>query len=191
MLIVKLVDIELGLTSNSSSTTHAFSLKVLESYSRDVARGLVRVDYDMLDSAIEPGMPDIAEIKGPFGQSTYAKCVPLYPSDEGKGIARLDEITRINAGVNVGSAVEIRKVGYFKAESVSVALVEPPLPPISMSELAEMLESIPIKGGDRVRLPFFGGKINFKVVKITPSSKDREAAIPTLTTKFTLIERNQ
>uniref|UniRef100_UPI0038B3C879 hypothetical protein n=1 Tax=Staphylococcus aureus TaxID=1280 RepID=UPI0038B3C879 len=66
--------------SGSSNNT---SLKVLEAYTRDVGRGIARIDYDTMDSlAVSTG--DVVEIRGK--RRTTAKCLPLYPSDEGKGI---------------------------------------------------------------------------------------------------------
>ncbi|HEY6658615.1 MAG TPA: hypothetical protein VIZ62_08815, partial [Nitrososphaeraceae archaeon] len=52
------------------------SLKVLEAYTRDVGRGIARIDYDTMDSlAVSTG--DVVEIRGK--RRTTAKCLPLYP----------------------------------------------------------------------------------------------------------------
>ena len=40
----------------------------------------------------------------------FAKCLPLYPSDEGKGIIRVDGLVRNNAGVAIGDTVVVRKI---------------------------------------------------------------------------------
>ena len=56
-------------------------LKVLEAYTRDVGRAVVRLDYDAMD-ALAASTGDVIEIKGK--RRTVAKCLPLYPSDEGK-----------------------------------------------------------------------------------------------------------
>jgi len=60
------------------------SLKVLEAYTRDVGRGVARIDYESMDS-LSASTGDVIEIKG-GKRRTVAKCLPLYPSDEGKGI---------------------------------------------------------------------------------------------------------
>lgn len=65
----------------------ALSLKVLEAYTRDVGRGVARIDYDSMDT-LNASTGDVIEIKGK--RRTVAKCLPLYPSDEGKGIIRID-----------------------------------------------------------------------------------------------------
>ena len=62
------------------------TLKVLEAYTRDVGRGVARFDYDAMD-ALDASTGDIVEIKGK--RRTVAKCLPLYPSDEGRGVIRI------------------------------------------------------------------------------------------------------
>ena len=70
-----------------SQNNNIVSLKVLEAYTRDVGRGTARIDYDTMGSlGVSTG--DIIEIKGK--RRTVVKCLPLYPSDEGKGIVMLD-----------------------------------------------------------------------------------------------------
>src|SRR5919197_1466833 len=51
---------------------------------------------------------DVIEIRGK--RRTVAKCLPLYPSDEGKGIIRVDGLVRNNAGVAIGDTVVVRKI---------------------------------------------------------------------------------
>ena len=77
--------------SNGNDTLH---LKILESYTRDVGRGVARIDYDSMDS-LSASTRDVIEIRGK--RRTVAKCLPLYPSDEGKGIVRVDGLVRNNA----------------------------------------------------------------------------------------------
>ncbi|HEY6659045.1 MAG TPA: hypothetical protein VIZ62_11005, partial [Nitrososphaeraceae archaeon] len=50
---------------------NSISLKVLEAYTRDVGRGIARIDYDTMDSlAVSTG--DVVEIRGK--RRTTAKC---------------------------------------------------------------------------------------------------------------------
>mgnify|MGYP003684696459 CR=1 FL=1 len=59
-------------------TQNSLSLKVLEGYTRDVGRGVARIDYDSMDT-LNASTGDTIEIKGK--RRTVAKCLPLYPSD--------------------------------------------------------------------------------------------------------------
>ena len=85
---------------------NSLSLKVLEAYTRDVGRGIARIDYDTMGS-LGASTGDIIEIKGK--RRTVVKCLPLYPSDEGKGIVRVDGLVRNNAGIGIGDTVIARR----------------------------------------------------------------------------------
>ena len=80
-----------------SNGNDILSLKILEAYTRDVGRGVARLDYDSMDS-LSASTGDVIEIRGK--RRTVAKCLPLYPSDEGKGIVRVDGLVRNNSGVH-------------------------------------------------------------------------------------------
>ena len=58
-----------------------------------------------------------------------AKCLPLYPSDEGKGIIRIDGLGRNNSGIAIGDTISVRKIKAVAAEKVVVAPLEA-IPPI-------------------------------------------------------------
>ena len=142
-------------------------LKVLEAYTRDVGRGVARIDYDTMDS-LSASTGDVIEIKG-GKRRTVAKCLPLYPSDEGKGVVRIDGLSRNNADVAIGDTVSITKVKALPAEKVIVAPLEA-IPPIDERYLADALESVPLMKGDNVMVPYFGGRLTFEVVAVTPAS---------------------
>jgi len=55
---------------------HTLSAKVLEAYTRDVGRGVARIDYDSMDS-LNASTGDVVEIRGK--RRAVAKCLPLYP----------------------------------------------------------------------------------------------------------------
>ena len=143
------------------------TLKVLEAYTRDVGRGVARIDYDTMDS-LSASTGDVIEIKG-GKRRTVAKCLPLYPSDEGKGVVRIDGLSRNNADVAIGDTVSITKVKALPAEKVIVAPLEA-IPPIDERYLADALESVPLMKGDNVMVPYFGGRLTFEVVAVTPAS---------------------
>src|ERR1700680_4683193 len=124
------------------------SLKVLAAYTRDVGRGVARIDYDAMD-ALDASTGDVVEVKGK--RRTVAKCLPLYPSDEGRGIVRIDGLIRNNAGVAIGDMVIIKKVNAPPAEKVVVAPSEA-VPPIDERYLADTLESVPVTKGDNVKV---------------------------------------
>src|SRR4030095_4363621 len=161
---------------------NTLSLKVLEAYTRDVGRGVARIDYDSMDS-LSASTGDVIEIRGK--RRTVAKCLPLYPSDEGKGIIRVDGLVRNNAGVAIGDTVVVRKIKAIPAEKVIVAPLEA-IPPIDERYLADALESVPLIKGDNVMVPYFGGRLTFQVIGVNPTSSSSEASIVTQKTLFTI-----
>src|ERR671910_553292 len=112
------------------------SLKVLEAYTRDVGRGVARIDYDSMDS-LTASTGDVIEIRGK--RRTVAKCLPLYPSDE--------------------------------------------------RYLADALESVPLIKGDNVMVPYFGGRLTFQVIGVTPAGSD--AVLVTQKTVFHIAEKGE
>src|ERR671923_327412 len=158
-------------------------LKVLEAYTRDVGRGAARIDYEAMDS-FGATTGDIIEIKGK--RRTVAKCLPLYPADEGKNIIRIDGLMRNNAGVAIGDTVNAKKVKAVPAEKIIVSPLEA-IPPIDERYLADALESTPLVKGDNIMVPYFGGRITFQVVGVTPSA---DALLVTNKTLFTITEKD-
>jgi len=160
------------------------SVKVLEAYTKDVGRGVARIDYDTMD-ALGASTGDIIEIRGK--RRTVAKSLPLYPSDEGKGIIRIDGLIRNNSGVAIGDTVILKKIRALPAEKVVVAPLEA-IPPIDERYLADALEGVPITKGDNVMIPYFGGRLTFQVVGINPTA---DAVLVTQRTIFVISEKGE
>jgi len=128
---------------------------------------------------------DVIEIKGK--RRTVAKCLPLYPSDEGKGIIRIDGLGRNNSGIAIGDTISVRKIKAVAAEKVIVAPLEA-IPPIDERYLADALESVPLIKGDNVMVPYFGGRLTFQVIGVTPAS---DAVLITQKTVFHIAEKGE
>ena len=163
---------------------NALTLKVLEAYTRDVGRGVARIDYDSMDT-LNASTGDVIEIKGK--RRTVAKCLPLYPSDEGKGIIRIDGLGRNNSGIAIGDSISVRKIKAVAAEKVVVAPLEA-IPPIDERYLADALESVPLIKGDNVMVPYFGGRLTFQVIGVTPAA---DAVLVTQKTVFHIAEKGE
>ena len=163
---------------------NALSLKVLEAYTRDVGRGVARIDYDSMDT-LNASTGDVIELKGK--RRTVAKCLPLYPSDEGKGIIRIDGLGRNNSGIAIGDTISVKKIKAVPAEKVVVAPLEA-IPPIDERYLADALESVPLIKGDNVMVPYFGGRLTFQVIGVTPAA---DAVLITQKTTFHIAEKGE
>ena len=171
-----------------NENNNALSIKILEAYTRDVGRGVARIDYDSMDS-LSASTGDVIEIRGK--RRTVAKCLPLYPSDEGKGIIRVDGLVRNNAGVAIGDTVVVRKIKAVPAEKVIVAPLEA-IPPIDERYLADALESVPLIKGDNVMVPYFGGRLTFQVIGVSPlQAAAAESVLVTQKTIFHITDKDQ
>jgi transitional endoplasmic reticulum ATPase len=168
--------------SDKGVSRQQVQLRVLEAYTPDVGRGVARLDYAAME-ALGASTGDVIEIKGK--RQTAAKCLPLYPSDEGRGIVRIDGLIRNNCGVAIGDMVIVKKVMAPPAEKVVVAPSEA-VPPIDERYLADALEGIPVTKGDIVAVPYFGGRLTFQVVGVSPVA---EAALITQRTVFVISEK--
>ncbi|MCD6590760.1 MAG: CDC48 family AAA ATPase [Candidatus Aenigmarchaeota archaeon] len=94
-------------------------LKVGELTNRsESGRGIVRIDTKTMQKlGVREG--DIVELIGQ--KRTGAIAVRAYPSDVGLNIARMDGITRRNAGVGVGETIKIKKADIREAKRVVLA----------------------------------------------------------------------
>jgi hypothetical protein len=106
------------------------SLRVLAAYSRDIGRGVVRIDHHSMDS-LGIAIGDIVEIIGKKN-GMDARCYPLLPSDEGQGITRVDPAVRKIIGVTIDETVMIRKLAAAavppeKVESMELDNADEPM----------------------------------------------------------------
>ena len=148
-------------------------LRVAEGLSQDVGAGRARLDAETrLQLGVSPG--DVVEIEG--GRKTGAIVWRARPVDEGKGIIRIDNLTRKNARVGIGDKVIVRKAEPRIAEKVVIA------PAISQSQRIQFGHGIenlvkrgllkrPVNAGDTIVIPgiaLFGNSLPFGVVKTEP-----------------------
>ena len=96
-------------------------LKVEKAYPIDLGRGIIRLDPTaLLKLQLSPG--DVVEIVGK--NKTTAKVWRADKQDWEKGLSRLDNFTRQNAGVDIGDKVTIKKVEALEAKKLILALPE-------------------------------------------------------------------
>ncbi|HXW37280.1 MAG TPA: hypothetical protein VEJ36_05205 [Nitrososphaerales archaeon] len=139
-------------------------MKVLEAYTRDVGRGIIRLETDTLQEA-GLSVGDFALIAGKA--TTAGKCMPMYPSDpyHGKRFARLDGLIRLNAGAAVGEYISIAKAKVSSAQSISISpvgeraeiidyFVSQWKEPIESAFAAEALSGLPVSSGDFVSIEY-------------------------------------
>ena len=161
-------------------------LMVEEAYTRDAGRGVIRIDKNTMDVLMATS-GDIVEIFGK--QKAVAKCLPLYPADEGKKIIRIDGLIRNNCQTEIGNHVILKKIKSIVAGSVMILPLET-IPPIDPRYIADALESMPLMPEQFVMVPYFGGRLTFKVVGTIPEiTDDVQAVIVTQKTAFGILDK--
>ncbi|PKK85791.1 MAG: ATPase [Thermoplasmata archaeon HGW-Thermoplasmata-1] len=149
------------------------TLKVSESLQQDVGYGRARIDgSSRVELDLSPG--DVVEIKGSI--PTAAVVWRAYPEDEGKGLIRIDNLTRKNAGAGLGDKVAIRKIEPKGAKSVTLAPVINEGNQVQFGEGIDQLvkrglSKRPVSQGDMIIIPgiaLFGSSLPFAVIATTP-----------------------
>jgi len=149
-------------------------LKVSESFQQDVGYGRARVDHQTR-MELDLSIGDIIEIEG--SKTTAAVVWRAHPTDEGKKIIRVDNLTRKNAGTGLGDRVRIRRADVKEAKEVILA------PLISKGQQIQFGSGIevlikkgllkrPLTKGDSVIIPgiaLFGSALPFVIINTSPS----------------------
>jgi len=148
-------------------------LKVSEAFQQDVGYGRARVDHQSR-MELDLSIGDVIEIEGV--KNTVAVVWRAHPSDEGKRIIRVDNLTRKNAGTGLGDSVKIRRAEVRGAKSITLA---PSIPEGQRIQLGadiglfmkkELLKR-PVTNGDIITVPriaFFGSALPFTIIKASP-----------------------
>ncbi|MCL5067301.1 MAG: CDC48 family AAA ATPase, partial [Thaumarchaeota archaeon] len=142
-------------------------LRVAESHTKDVGRGIARIDPDVL-SKMSWTTGDAIEIDG--RRKTYALIWPAQPADSGRGIIRIDGYTRNNAGVGIDDKVVVRRTDAAAAESLTLAPTEPLRISGGEEYLAQLLDGRVIGKGDLITINVMNRKIDLVITKIEPQS---------------------
>ncbi|MDA8388670.1 MAG: CDC48 family AAA ATPase [Nitrospiraceae bacterium] len=145
------------------------SLKVKEALPKDVGRAIARMDpEDMKRLGLEAG--GIIEITGK--RRAAARVMPCYPDERNKAIVQIDGIMRENSQTGLGEKVNIRKASPAAARKITLspmARIHPLDKLKDMKYLGSLLEGLPLTGGDRLRVSFFGARAyDFRAGEVLP-----------------------
>lgn len=145
------------------------NLKVSEAQSRDVGRGLARVDpEDMKRLGVSVG--DVVLICGK--RTTAAKVMPTYPDARGQQAVQFDGLTRKNAGATIGEIINLKPAESQPATSVVLAPVDGKVAfhqEKDASYVGKLLNDLPVVKGDVIRATLFGSRFQeFTVLDLRP-----------------------
>jgi transitional endoplasmic reticulum ATPase len=165
------------------SSSEAVTLRVAEARSRDVGRGIARIDPEIVERlGLTPG--DVVEISGK--RKTVAICWPGYSEDAGKGIIRIDGYTRNNAGVSIDEKVTVQKVEAKKAAKITLTPTEPLRIEGAEEYLSQLLEGRVVTRGDYIPIGIMGRKVDLTVTSVQPPAP---AVIITANTQIVIGEK--
>jgi transitional endoplasmic reticulum ATPase len=164
--------------ANMATEETALSLRIAEAPSKDVGRGLVRIDPKDLEQ-LGASIGDVVEITGK--RPTVARVMPAYTAQRGQSLIQMDGILRSNAQASLDERVTVRCVAVQPARSVVMSPLTSAshYPKTNVSEkvgtggearyLARLMDGIPVIVDDQVRIELFGTRTQtFTVVHTTP-----------------------
>jgi transitional endoplasmic reticulum ATPase len=153
------------MNKNSSSKSGDIELRVAEAQSRDVGRGIARVDPQII-SKMGWVSGDAVEIEGK--RKTFALLWPGLQSDSGRGIIRIDGFVRNNAGVGIDDKVILRRSDAKLAESLTLAPTEPLRITGGEEYLSQLLDGRVVSKGDIVTINVMNRRIDLVVTRMIP-----------------------
>jgi len=132
------------------------TLRAAEALSKDVGRGLARLDpEDLKHLGLQVG--DIVRMEGK--RATVAKAMPAYAEARGKGIVQIDGLIRANAQVGLNENVTVAGISVRPAARIVLA----PLSSMRTAQrdrdaryIARLIEGLPVLAGDQIRANLFG-----------------------------------
>jgi transitional endoplasmic reticulum ATPase len=154
--------------NSSTKEKREFILRVAEAKQKDVGKGRVRIDSEILEK-LKLDKLSIVEIEGK--NKTTAVALPAFAEDDGLQIIRMDGLLRKNAGVSLGEKVIVRKAEYKVAEVVKLA---PQDHSVSIDQsgilyIKNKLLNRPVIENDLIQIPSLEYDLLFKVVSTKPT----------------------
>jgi transitional endoplasmic reticulum ATPase len=152
-------------------------LRVVEAASRDVGRGLLRLDpVDMQSMGVRSG--DIVLITG--ARSAVGKVMPAHKDSRGQSRVQMDGVLRESAACSIDDLVGLQKTESIDAERLTIRPRK--IRPIErdLEYIASLVDGLPVQKGSIIRAILFGNEsIDFDVqdtfpagpVIITPNTK--------------------
>jgi transitional endoplasmic reticulum ATPase len=148
------------------SETADLRLKVTEALSKDVGRAFARMDpADMARLGVAIG--DIVEVEGK--RTAVCKVLPAFKDIRGQGRVQLDGISRDNAGAGLDEFVVLRVTEHAPADRITLAPTTVTPTERDLPYIGSLLDGLPVREGDRVRVTLFGSRAtDFRVAGTSP-----------------------
>ncbi len=141
------------------------TLRVAEAPPNLVGRGMVVLDPKVMeDQGWQSG--DVVEITGT--RKAYAKAWTGQTVEYGRGLIRIDGLTRNNAGTGIDDRVEVRRVESRQASRLTLYPTEPLRIVGGERYLAQILEGRVVSQGSVITINIMGRRVDLVVTQAQP-----------------------
>lgn len=157
------------------------TLRVVEALPRDVGRGLVRLDPKDLNQ-LGAQIGDVLQIRGK--STSFAKALPTYADDRGKGLIQMDGLLRENAQTGLGEVIEAQPIPCPVANTVVLTPLDSSLPAVLERDLefiGRVLDGLTVAVGHKIRATFMGGLYREFLIAATTPEGPVTIGSPTIT----------
>ncbi|WP_214658719.1 CDC48 family AAA ATPase [Candidatus Formimonas warabiya] len=133
---------------------NSICLSVAEALTKDVGRGIARMDpVDMQSAGVHIG--DVIIIRGK--KESAARVMPAYADNRGDRLIQIDGITRENVGALLGDKVSVQKGDVQPCRQLVLRFLNNRLP-LNSDFVLRTIQGLPLKQGDKIRIPLLGLK---------------------------------
>ncbi|MCK4438182.1 AAA family ATPase, partial [Candidatus Bathyarchaeota archaeon] len=141
------------------------TLRVAEAPPNLVGRGIAVLDPKVMeDQGWQSG--DVVEITG--ARKAYAKVWPGQTVEYGRGLIRIDGLTRNNSGAGIDDRVEVRRAESRQASRLTLYPTEPLRIVGGERYLAQLLEGRVVSQGSVITINIMGRRVDLVVTQAQP-----------------------
>ncbi|MBN2333991.1 CDC48 family AAA ATPase [Candidatus Bathyarchaeota archaeon] len=141
------------------------TLRVAEAPPNLVGRGIAVLDPKVIEeNGWQSG--EVLEITG--AHKAYAKIWPGQTMEYGRGLIRIDSMTRNNAGVGIDDRVTVRRIEARQAEGLTMYPTEPLRIVGGERYLAQLLEGRVVSQGSVITINIMGRRVDLVITQIQP-----------------------
>jgi transitional endoplasmic reticulum ATPase len=156
---------------NYRNIDNKFTLKVAETFSKFVGRGIALIDPKIIEEH-NLATGDVLELTNETSpKKSYVLLWSSNPNDYGKGLIRIDGYTRENISVGIDDQINVQKVDVENAQEIIMS----PLEDLNIAGLedyfSEKLDGRVVAKDDVILFNMMGRRIGFVIVSTKPQNK--------------------
>src|SRR5919107_1814054 len=157
--------------NNYRDIDNKFTLKVTETFSKFVGRGIALIDPRIIKEH-NLGTGDVLELTNETSsKKSYVLLWTSHPNDYGKGLIRIDGYTRENISVGIDDQINVQKVDVEKAEEINMSPIDD-LNIVGLEDyLSEKLDGRVVSKDDVILFNIMGKRIGFIIVSTKPQNR--------------------